>query len=334
MTRKLRWGILSTARINRSLVGPLHQSARSELVAVTSRTLEKAQTYAAEKNISTAYGSYDELLADPTLDVVYNPLPNSLHAEWSIKAAEAGKHVLCEKPLVLSLAEWERLAAAATANQVTIFEAIASLHHPQLLKIREWLQAGRIGQVRLINSWFSFYLPPENRHNFRLYPALGGGALWDVGLYPASLAVVLAGSGAPVEVWAQQIEGESGVDVSLVGQMRFANGVVAQISCGFRAPFRIGAHIVGSRGLIEAVDPWKPGGRGRDTPLVLSTLDGDGETFVTPDGNNPYIAEVAAMEACVLDGAEPVVPLRQSRDFLRTILALYEAARSGRVVSP
>jgi len=118
MTHTLRWGLLSTARINRSLVGPLHQSTRSELVAVASRTLEKAQAYAAEKGIPTAYGSYEALLADPTLDVIYNPLPNSLHTAWSIKAAEAGKHVLCEKPLVLSLAEWDRLEAAAKDDRV------------------------------------------------------------------------------------------------------------------------------------------------------------------------------------------------------------------------
>lgn len=332
MSKTIRWGILSTARINRSLIGPIRHAQRSELVAVASRTLTKARTYAQEKGIPQAYGSYEALLADPEIDVIYNPLPNSLHCEWSVKAAEAGKHVLCEKPLVTTIAEFDRLEAAARANGVTVFEAFAYLHHPQFAKIRAWVNEGHLGEVRLIHSWFSFFLPPESG-NIRLKPELAGGALWDVGVYPVSLAIALAQSGPPVEVWAQHIAGESGVDVSLVGQMRFGKGMVAQISCGFRAPFWIGTRIVGSEGLIEVVDPWKPGGRGRETKLMLSRQDGTVETFITPSDDNPYLYEVEAMEACILDGAAPLVPLSLSRDFLRTVLALYESAQTGQPVS-
>ncbi|MCB0154133.1 MAG: Gfo/Idh/MocA family oxidoreductase, partial [Anaerolineae bacterium] len=195
MSNKIRWGILSTARINRSLLGPIQAASRSELAAVASRDLSKAQAYATEKGIPQAYGSYEELLADPQIDVIYNPLPNSLHCEWTVKAAEAGKHVLCEKPLVTSLAELDLVEAAAKAHKVTIFEAFMYLHHPQTLRVKEIINNGQLGDLRLINSWFNFFLPPENSTNIRLNPTLAGGSLWDVGVYPNSLAIVMAHAG-------------------------------------------------------------------------------------------------------------------------------------------
>jgi predicted dehydrogenase len=333
MSEKIRWGILSTARINDALLDPIRQAGQSELVAVASRDLEKARAYAQEKGIPKAHGSYEDLLADPAVDVVYISLPNTLHREWTIKAAEAGKHVLCEKPMVTTLAELDRVEAAAKANRVTVFEAFMYLHHPQTLKVKEMIQAGQLGDLRLIISWFNFYLPPEDSGNIRLNPHMGGGSLWDVGVYPNSLAIVMAQAGAPDEVWASQVKGESGVDVVMVGQMKFANGVTAQISSGFRTPFREGAHIVGSEGQIWIDSPWKPGDVGRqDSQLVFSTKD-NVEEIITVPATNPYVREVEAMEACILDGAEPIVPLSLSRDFLRSILALYQSAESGQPVS-
>ena len=136
MANKIRWGLLSTANINKALIDPIRQAKRSELVAVASRDAAKAQTYAQEHGIPKAYGSYEALLADPDIDVIYNPLPNTMHSEWTIKAADAGKHVLCEKPLVTTLAEFDQVAAAAQRNQVTVFEAFMYLHHPQTRKCR------------------------------------------------------------------------------------------------------------------------------------------------------------------------------------------------------
>ncbi len=334
MPDKIRWGILSTARINNALLDPIREAKRSELAAVASRSLDKARAYAAEKNIPQAYGSYEELLADPTIDVIYNSLPNTLHCEWTVKAAQAGKHVLCEKPITPTLAELDQVEAAAKANNVTIFEAFMYLHHPQTLQVKEMIQSGQLGKLQLINSWFAFYLPPENTHNIRLHPELAGGSLWDVGVYPNSLAIVMAQAGPPVEVWASQLIGETGVDVSLAGQLKFANGVTAQISSGFRSPFRQGAHLIGEKGLIHIHEPWKPNVSGRPIHFDLYTGGDDPEkTFVIqPAGNNPYLGEVQAMEACILDGAAPVVPLSLSRDFLRSVLALYESAKTGQVV--
>lgn len=331
MPEKIRWGLLSTARINEAVIEPIRQAERSELVAVASRDLATAQTYAQEKGIPKAHGSYEALLADPDVDVIYNPLPNTLHCEWTVKAAEAGKHVLCEKPIVTTLAELDQVEAAAAAHGVTIFEAFMYLHHPQTLKVKEMIQAGKLGNLQLITSWFNFYLPPERATNIRLNANLAGGSLWDVGVYPNSMAIVMAGAGAPVEIWASQIIGESGVDVAMRAQLKFSNGVIAQVSSGFRTPFREAAYIVGDQGMVNIIEPWKPGVTGRDSRIIFSTIAGQEETIVIP-AMNPYLCEVQAMEACVLDGAEPVVPLSLSRDFLKSVLAFYESAQSGQLI--
>jgi predicted dehydrogenase len=331
MPERIRWGLLSTARINDAVIEPIRQAKRSELVAVASRDLAKAQVYAQEKGIPKAHGSYEALLADPDIDVIYNPLPNILHSEWTVKAAEAGKHVLCEKPIVTTLAELDQVEAAAAAHRVTIFEAFMYLHHPQTLKVKEMIQAGQLGNLQLINSWFNFYLPPERATNIRLNATLAGGSLWDVGVYPNSMSIVMAGAGAPVEIWASQIIGETGVDVAMRGQLKFANGVIAQVSSGFRTPFREAAYIVGDQGMVDIIEPWKPGLKGHDSRIIFSTSEGQEETIVIP-AVDPYLCEVQAMEACVLDGAEPVVPLSLSRDFLKSALALYESAQSGQLV--
>ena len=221
MPDKIRWGLLSTANINKALINPIRQAERSELVAVASRDAGKAKAYAAEWNIPKAYGSYEALLAAPDIDVIYISLPNALHCEWTVKAAQAGKHVLCEKPITITLEELDQVERAASANGVTVFEAFMYLHHPQTRRAQELIQAGKIGQVQQINSWFHFYLPPERAENIRLSAALSGGSLWDVGVYPNSMAITMAGAGAPVEVYADQIIGETGVDVAMRAQLKF-----------------------------------------------------------------------------------------------------------------
>ncbi|MEZ4706606.1 MAG: Gfo/Idh/MocA family oxidoreductase [Caldilineaceae bacterium] len=331
MTQKIRWGIISTANINKALLNPIRQAERSELSAVASRDGQRARDYAAAENIPKAYGSYEEMLADPDIDVVYNPLPNALHKEWTVKAAQAGKHVLSEKPLVTNLADLDAVEAAASANNVTIFEAFMYLHHPQTRKALEMVQAGKLGAVQQINSWFHFYLPPERADNIRLSAPLEGGSLWDVGVYPNSMAIVMAQAGAPSEVWASQIVGETGVDVGMRAQLRFDNGVIAQISSGFRTPFREGTHIVGDQGMLEISEPWKPGLTGKESRMTFTHHTGGSTNIVTP-AVDPYLCEVQAMEACILDGAKPMVPLSWSRNFLRSVLAIYASAQSGQTV--
>jgi xylose dehydrogenase (NAD/NADP) len=331
MPNTIRWGLLSTAGINDALIGPIRKSERSELYAVASRDQTKAQTYAKEKGIAQAFGSYEAMLADPAVDAVYISLPNSMHCEWTIKAAKAGKHILCEKPMAVTLDEFDRMAAAAAANNVTLFEAFMYLHHPQTLHAQQLIREGKLGTVQSVQSWFHFYLPPERSTNIRLNAGLSGGSLWDVGVYPNSLAITMAGQGAPHAAWASQIVGESGVDVAMRGQLLFGDDVVAQISSGFRTPFREGAFVVGDAGILHIPEPWKPGLTGRDSVMTLTHRDGSTESIVTP-AVDPYICEVHAMEACILDRAAPVISLAQSREFLRSALALYESAASGQVV--
>jgi predicted dehydrogenase len=329
---KIRWGILSTARINRALIGPLQTSPRSELVAVASRGLDSARDYASKNQIPEAYGSYRELLADPEIDAVYISLPNHLHCEWTEAAAESGKHVLCEKPLVLTLEEMDRVDVATQANGVTVFEAFMYLHHPQTLQVKEMVRVGELGQLQRIHSSFSYYLPPSNVHNIRLQTDQGGGSLWDVGVYPISLSLVMADAGPPIDVFGARRDGESGVDIGFDGLMRFSNGITAQISSGFRSALDWGATLVGSDRILRIDDPWKPGAEGSESVVRIQDHDGEEEAQTFP-AVDPYACEVAAMEACILDGAGPVVPLTLSRQILRTVLAFYESAATGQPVS-
>ena len=189
------------------------------------RDQAKAEAYAHEIGVPRAYGSYEAMLADPDIDVVYNPLPNHLHAEWTIKCAEAGKHVLCEKPLALSVAEVDRVMAAAQANHVIVAEAFMYKHHPQTLKALELLAQKPIGDLIAIKGVFTFDLTPRS-NDIRWVPEYGGGSIWDVGCYPISFTRLIA-QAEPVEVFGWQTLSDSGVDQVFLGQMRFANGLLA-----------------------------------------------------------------------------------------------------------
>ena len=330
--RKVRWGILSTARINKALIGPLRASPRSTLAAVASRGRFKARSYAIRNGIRRAHASYEALLADPEIDAVYISLPNHLHCEWTVAAAESGKHVLCEKPLVLTLEELDRVEAAGREHGVSIFEAFMYLHHPQTFRVREMVEQGDLGQLQCLRSHFGFHLAPDSG-NVRLAPEMGGGSLWDVGVYPVSFSVVMAGAGAPLEVLGHRRDGETGIDIAFEGQIRFANEVIAQISSGFRRPPEWGATLTGSQRIVHLDEPWKPGFEATVGTVRMSGLDGKEQTltFADPD---PYLCEVEAMEACILDGAPPVVSLELSRQILRTVLALYRSAELGQPVNP
>lgn len=330
MADKINWGLLSTAGINRALIPPIRASERSELLGVASRDLAKAKSYAAEREIPKAYGSYEEMLADPDIDAVYISLPNSMHCEWTVKAAEAGKHVLCEKPIAVSLAELDQMEAAGRANNVTIFEAFMYLHHPQTQTALQMVRDGKLGEDLHVTTWFQFYLPPENSQNIRLLPELTGGCLWDVGVYPNSMSITMVDQGVPESVWAQQVVGETGVDVGMRAQMMWPSSAIAQTSASFRTPYREGTHIVGNRGSLQILESWKPGIEGQDSVMIFTDLNRQQEEIVTP-AVDPYLCEVQAMEACVIDGAAPVVTFEHSRNFLRNVLTLYRSAASGKV---
>jgi D-xylose 1-dehydrogenase (NADP+, D-xylono-1,5-lactone-forming) len=321
MTKILNWGLLSTARINRSLIPPLQVSKRNHLLAVGSRSQENADAYAKEHRIQRAYGSYEALLADPEIDVIYIPLPNHLHAEWTIKAMEAGKHVLCEKPLALSVDEVDAIKSAARRHGRVVAEAFMYRHHPQTLKVQELVRSGSLGTLKLIRGSFTFVISRDG--DVRLNPEMGGGSIWDVGCYPISYARSVLGE-EPLEVFGWQVPGETGVDLTFAGQMRFPNDILMQFDSSFDIPSHSFMEVVGSEGTLNIPNPFKPG---VNEKLYLTR--GDKTETIKVKGQELYIGEVEDMADAVLLGREPRILLDDSRANVAVILAFLESARSG-----
>ena len=320
----LNWGLLSTAKINQSLIQPLNASKRTRLLAVASRSVSSAEAYAREWKIPRAHGSYEALLADPEIDVVYNSLPNHLHAEWTIKALRAGKHVLCEKPFALSLAEVDAMIAASRETGKVLAEAFMYRHHPQTLKVKEMADGGALGKLQLIKGAFAYTFTREG--NFRGIKEMGGGSIWDVGCYPISYARMIAGA-EPTEVFGWQVPGPGGSDVSFVGQMRFANEVHAQFDSGFQSPLRSHIEIVGSDAVMNVPVPFRPGLKSE----ITVRHGGEVET-IRVTGQELYIGEVDDMCDTILLGKPPRVSLEDSRANVAAILALLESANTGKPV--
>ncbi len=323
--RPLKWGLLSTAKINRALIPPLRASHRSQLVAVASRTQATADAYAQQWDIPKAHGSYEALLADPEVDVIYNPLPNHMHSEWTIKALEAGKHVLCEKPIALTTAEVDAMIAAAHKNGKVLAEAFMYRHHPQTLKVTELVNSGAIGKLELIRGSFTFNIEVEA--DIRLSPETGGGAIWDVGCYPIGYSRLIAGS-EPLEVFGQQVAGKTGVDDSFFGQMKFPGDVYAQFDCGFRSPLRQHLEIVGSAATITVPTPFKP-----TLNEAITVWQEDHTEAIKIPKQELYIGEVEDLADCALDGKPPHVSLEDSRANVAAIVALLESARTNTPVA-
>ena len=317
----LRWGLLSTAHINRALIKPLRASKRNTLSAVASRSASKAQEYAKEWNIERTFDSYEAMLADPDIDVIYNSLPNHLHAEWSIKAMQAGKHVLCEKPMALTVAELDAIAAAASQTGKVVAEAFMYRHHPQTILARELVLGGAIGKLQAIRGAFTFLMKTDV--NIRLVPEMGGGSIWDIGCYPISFARYIAGA-EPLEVFGQQVTGPTGIDDSFFGQMRFPGEVYAQFDSGFRTPFRAHFEIIGSEGTLTIPTPFKPSLKEK-----LTLYNDDSTEFLPVPRQELYIGEVEDMADCILLGKSPRMSLADSRGNVATITALLASAKSG-----
>ncbi len=336
---KVRWGLLSTARINERLIPAIKESGRSVLLAVASRSQSTADEYARKWNIPRAYGGYEAMLADPDVDAVYISLPNGLHEPWAVRCANAGKHVLCEKPLAVTVEEVDRMTAAARSNSVVVQEAAMYRYHPQAAKVQQLIDAGAIGPLRTIQSLFCFTL--QNVGDVRLDPEIGGGALWDLGGYPVSFARLVM-KAEPVEVSGWQISSERGVDLTFSGQLRFPGDVVAQFTCSFQTVPHCEMDFVGATGRIHLDIPWtqKPGETShvrvyRAIARGTATFGDIGEELVetyTFEGRSAYHYQVEAMADAILDGAPPVISLGESRGNVAALVALYTAARESRVV--
>jgi len=322
----VRWGLISTANINRRLIPAIRASERGELTAVCSRTQESADRYAAEWNVPHAFGSYQEMLESDTVDVVYNSLPNHLHAEWSIKAMEAGKHVLCEKPFAIILDGVDRMAATSAKTGCHIAEAFMYRHHPQTKIVGEWVRSGRLGHIYLVRGTFNFQM--GSRDNVRLVPEYGGGSLWDVGIYPLSFSQFVMGE-PPLRVSGSQWIGESGVDEHFYGQMTYSGDRVAQISSSFAAPFHTSYEILGTKGRLVLNRPFV--GLELNRHLTFHPYDGQPEEIPVPE-KELYLGEVEDMHAAILDGQPNYLTLAESRNHVRTALALYESAEKQTTV--
>lgn len=322
MEKILNWGLLSTAKINQELIKPLRASKRTRLLAAASRSQVNADAYAREWKIPRAYGSYEAMLADPEIDVVYNSLPNHLHAEWTINALRAGKHVLCEKPFALSLAEVDAMIAAAQETGKVLTEAFMYRHHVQTIKVKEIVDSGALGKLQLIKGAFSFMLARQG--NYRNIKEMGGGSLWDVGCYPISYARMILGE-EPLEVFGWQVEGPGGIDESFHGQMRFGSGVHMQFDCGFKSHSRSHMEIVGTEGVLYIPQPFKPGLK---TEIQLTR--GDEQQRIRIKGSELYLGEVEDMCEAAIGGNAPRISLADSRGNIAAILRLLESARTGK----
>jgi len=318
----IHWGVLGAARIALNQVIPaIQQVAGAELIAIASRDLDKARATAAHFGIPKAFGSYEALLEAPDIDAVYIPLPNALHAPWTIRAAQAGKHVLCEKPLALNASQVGEMIAACREHGVQLAEAFMYRHHPQIAQALERVRAGEIGTPRLIRGSFSFEL--NRPDDVRWDPALGGGALLDVGCYPVSAARLMFGA-EPVKALAAATFTPRGVDETLAGVLVFPEERYALMDCSFRLPLRQGLEIVGTAGRIALSWPYNPGPR----PTTITLVRGDEETTITVPPANSYALMVEAFNDALLSRRPLPYPPEDAQANMRALDMLAASARS------
>jgi D-xylose 1-dehydrogenase (NADP+, D-xylono-1,5-lactone-forming) len=315
----VRWGLLSTARINQAILNGAGPSERTEVVAIASRDQARADDYARAHGLELAYGSYDALLEDGDIDVVYIGLPNSLHVEWSIRALEAGKHVLCEKPLDRRVEAVERAFDTAERAGRLLMEAFMYRHHPQTHKAAELVRDGAIGELRQLRSLFSFTLADEG--DVRFDPELDGGALMDLGCYCISMQRVLAGE--PKLVFGRQRLGGKGVDVGFAAVLEFDGDVLGEFHCGFDLPQRQSLEAVGSDGVLLVRQP---------VSCSDPHVEVNGERIDVEDVDR-YFMQVENFSAAVRGEAEPLLGRADAVGQVRVIEALYRSAASGAAVS-
>ena len=319
----VRWGILSTARINDKFFVGCARSDQVVLSAVASRDAGRARAYADDHGIERSHGSYEALLADPGIDAVYISLPNSMHLEWTERALRAGKHVLCEKPLGRRAAEVAAAFDVAEQSDRLLMEAFMYRHHPQTRRLSELVRSGAIGRPELIRAAFSFRIADQT--NVRLATGLDGGALMDVGCYCVNAARLLAGE--PVSISGSQRTGGDGVDVVFTGAMQFPGGELAVFDCGFVMAARDELEVVGETGSLFLDDPWHC-----RTPIIELRTE-DGVKRIEVPGADSYMLEAENLSAAIRGQAEPLLGRQDAVGQAQTIEALYEAAQSGQTVA-
>jgi D-xylose 1-dehydrogenase (NADP+, D-xylono-1,5-lactone-forming) len=319
----VRWGILSTAHINRLVIPPAQASPKVDLVAVASRNERKAQEYASEWKIPRAHGSYEALLEDPDVEALYVSLPNSLHVEWSIRALDAGKHVLVEKPFDRRPERVEEAYEAAERAGRLLSEAFMFRHNPQTAKLTELVRGGAIGELQTIRAAFSYSL--YDAENIRLRPEVDGGALMDVGCYCVSGSRLLAGE--PERVHGEQLVGPTGVDVRFHGTMRFPSSVVSQWDCGTVMPERDELEAIGDEASLFLNDPWHC-----RTPLIELRRDGETER-IELEPVDSYGRELENLSDAIRGQGKPLLGREDAVAQARTIEALHQSAGSAKPIA-
>jgi predicted dehydrogenase len=318
------WGIISTADINRKVIPGAKASPKVDLIAVASRDQARADAYAKEWEIERAYGSYEALLADEDVEAVYISLPNTMHCEWSVKSVEAGKHVLCEKPFTRHPEEIDTAWDAADRAGRLLSEAFMYRHNPQTKKLRELIDSGAIGEVRLIRSAFSYSLYDED--NIRLRTDVEGGALMDVGCYCVSGSRLAAGA-EPVSVFGRAWYGPSGTDWVFTGSMRFPGDVLATFDCGTALPNRDELEVIGSEGSLFLDDPWHV-----NTPVIEHRADGKVER-IQLEREDSYRLELENVGDAATGEAELLLGREDAMGQARALEALHRSAQSGEPVT-
>jgi xylose dehydrogenase (NAD/NADP) len=324
VTDAVRWGLLSTARINQALIAGIRVAEGAQLVAVASREAATARAYAEEQGIPRAHGSYEALLADPDIECVYVPLPNSLHVPWTVRALEAGKHVLCEKPMSNRVAPVEEAFDAAERADRVLMEAFMWRYHEQTAAIVRLVDEGLVGPVRHVRAAFSHTLP-ETSGDVRWDAQLDGGALMDVGCYCVSAMRLLLGE--PERVYAETVRGAGGVDGRAIAVLRFAGGVLGSLESSFDTAPREVLEVVGLEGTLVSDDPW----HARAPSLALVKPDGTRE-LIGVDAVNPYAREVEDVSRAARGGGPPRLGRADAVGQARTIEALYRSAAESRPI--
>jgi D-xylose 1-dehydrogenase (NADP+, D-xylono-1,5-lactone-forming) len=320
----VRFGLLSTAPINAEILAAASASELADVVAVASRDAVRADVYASHHGIPRAYGDYQALLHDPDVDAVYVSLPNALHTEWSIRALEAGKHVLCEKPFSRHPHDVERAFDAAERAGRWLTEGLVSRHHPQTDRVIELVESGAVGELQTLSAAFTFSLADPD--NTRMRPELEGGALMDVGCYCVSSMRAVAGE--PERVYAEQIRGPSDVDLRTVAALRFPGSVLARLEVGMDMPFRHELEVVGSDGALFLADPWHA-----VAPVIELRRNGEVDRIGTGPAD-AFLRELENLCAAIRGEAEPLLGRADALGQARALDALLRSAGEGRPVSP
>jgi len=325
--RKIRWGVLGCARIAREALMPaIQRASNSVLHAVASRQESKLAECRVQFPTPAAYVGYDELLRDPAVDAVYIPLPNSLHREWTIRAAERGKHVLCEKPLALDAAQCRDMTVACAANHVWLMEAFMYRYTDRTRQVLEVLRGGALGEIKFIGSTFRFLL--ANPASIKLKPELGGGSLYDVGCYPVNFTGMVMdeigrgqpGAAVPETISAQCVR-KDGVDLIYSALLKYPSGLIASLNCGFNAQKRICSEIVGTRGALEIPDTFF------DNPGVLTLATGEERREIPVAQSDRYRLEVEDFADAILQKRAPRLSLAETQRNMKILDRLQAAAK-------